>query len=76
MTPLSPIGTSVICLGAPASIARAVAFAGNLSRAVVAEMLEIIGLPGWTRVITLKRRFRYECGERGKVDLTIVWGNR
>jgi hypothetical protein len=35
-----------------------------------------LGLPPYLRVQELKRRLRCEnCGERGKVDLTIVWSD-
>jgi hypothetical protein len=35
-----------------------------------------LGLPGRTPISDLKRRLRCEnCGERGKVDLTVIWAD-
>jgi hypothetical protein len=35
-----------------------------------------LGLPPYLRVLELKRRLMCEnCGERGKVDLSIVWAD-
>jgi hypothetical protein len=36
-----------------------------------------LGLPGYTPILDLKRRFKCEnCGEKGRVDLTIIWADR